>query len=80
MAIVRVRVRVFLFIPNDYDSFLRGNYNVLSYLMLLKTVVTHSSSDLRRMFCSCSSNRFMGCYAGRVSFIKVSSLREVRRC
>ena len=64
MAIVRVRVRVFLFIPNDYDSFLRGNYNVLSYLMLLKTVVTHSSSDLRRVFCSCSSNRFMGCWKG----------------
>ena len=31
----KVRVRVFLFIPDKYESFLRGNYNVMSYSMYL---------------------------------------------
>ena len=35
---VRARVRdgIFLFIPNEYEHFLTGNYRVMSYSVLLK--------------------------------------------
>ena len=36
----RVRARVFVFIPNEYEQFLRGNDNVMSYSVLPKTVST----------------------------------------
>ena len=53
----RVKVNISLFIQNEYERFLRGNYSVLSYSMLLKTVVANSSSDFIWIFCSCPSSR-----------------------
>lgn len=38
-----VRVVVFLIIPNEYERFLEGNYSVMSYSVLLKTVSTPPS-------------------------------------
>ena len=35
-----VSVRVFVFIPNEYERFLRGNYHDMAYSVLFKTAST----------------------------------------